>query len=242
MNGKELWSFGHFQILTKIAYPDLSRKLENWLILEFFFIHCKNVKVSQNDQTRMLTWFASVFLMNGAELRSFSHFQYLTWIAYSDLSRNLENWLILNFIFIHCETVKVSQDDQIRMETWITSVYLMNGTELRSFSNFQILTKIVSPDLISNGNMIYKSLILNFVFIHCKTVKVSQDDQIRMETWITSVYLMNGTELRSFSNFQILTKIAYPDLSRKLENRLILEFVLIHCKAVKVIQNDQAQI
>ena len=49
----ELRSFSHFQILTKIAYPDLSRKLENWLFLEFFFIHCKTVKVSQNDQIRM---------------------------------------------------------------------------------------------------------------------------------------------------------------------------------------------
>ena len=29
---------------------------------------------------------------------------------------------------------------------------------------------------------------------------------------------MNGTELRSFSHYQILTLIAYPDLSRKLEN------------------------
>ena len=29
--------------------------------------------------------------MNGTELRSFSHFQIFTWIAYSDLSRNLEN-------------------------------------------------------------------------------------------------------------------------------------------------------
>ena len=46
----ELRNFSHFQILTKIAYPDLSRKLENWLFLEFFFIHCKTVKVSQNDQ------------------------------------------------------------------------------------------------------------------------------------------------------------------------------------------------
>ena len=86
-------SFSHFQILTKIAYPDLSRKLENWLFLEFFFIHSKTVKVSQNDQIQMQTWFTSGFLMNGTELRSFSHFQILTWIAYSDLSRNLENWL-----------------------------------------------------------------------------------------------------------------------------------------------------
>ena len=29
---------------------------------------------------------------------------------------------------------------------------------------------------------------------------------------------MSGTELRSFSHYQILTKIAYPDLTRKLES------------------------
>ena len=97
------------------AYPDLSRKLENWLFLEFFFIHCKTMKVSQNDQIQMQTWFTSGFLMNGTELGSFSHFQNLTWIEYSDLSRNLENWLILMFAFIPFETVKVSQDDQIRI-------------------------------------------------------------------------------------------------------------------------------
>ena len=50
--------------------------------------------------------------MNGTELRSFSHFQILTWIGYPGLSRNLENWLILMFAFIPCETVKVSEDDQ----------------------------------------------------------------------------------------------------------------------------------
>ena len=53
MNETELRSFSHFQILTKIVYADLSRKLENRLILQFFFIHCKTVKVSQNDQIRM---------------------------------------------------------------------------------------------------------------------------------------------------------------------------------------------
>ena len=94
MNRTELRSFSHFQVLNKIAYPDLSRKLENWLFLEFFLIHCKTVKVSQNDQIQMQTWFTSGFLMNGTELRSFSHFQIFTWIGYSDLSRNLENWLI----------------------------------------------------------------------------------------------------------------------------------------------------
>ena len=73
------------------------------------------MKVSQNDQIQIQTWFTSGFLMNGTELRSFSHFQILTWIGYSDLSRNLENWLILMFAFIPCETVKVNQDDQIQI-------------------------------------------------------------------------------------------------------------------------------
>ena len=85
------------------------------------------MKVSQNDQIQMQTWFTSGFLMNGTELRSFSHFQILTWIAYSDVSRNLENWLILMFAFIQCQTVKVSEDVQIRIKTWFTSVFLMNG-------------------------------------------------------------------------------------------------------------------
>ena len=53
------------------------------------------MKVSQNDQIQMQTWFTSGFLMNGTELRSFSHFQILTWIGYSDFSRNLENWLTI---------------------------------------------------------------------------------------------------------------------------------------------------
>ena len=97
MNGTELRSFSHFQILKKIAYRDLSRKLENWLFLEFFFIHCKTVKVSQNDQIQMQTWFTSGFLMNRTELGSFSHFQILTWIVNSDLNRILENWLFWSF-------------------------------------------------------------------------------------------------------------------------------------------------
>ena len=41
--------------------------------------------------------------MNGTELRSFSHFQILTKIAYSELGRNLQIG------------VKVSQNDQIPM-------------------------------------------------------------------------------------------------------------------------------
>ena len=50
---EELRSFIHYQILTSITYLDLSRKLENWLILKFVFIHFKAVKVSQNDQIQI---------------------------------------------------------------------------------------------------------------------------------------------------------------------------------------------
>ena len=53
--------------------------------------------------------------MNGKELRSLSHYQILTSIACLDLSRNLENLPSLKFVFIHCKTVNVSQDDQIRI-------------------------------------------------------------------------------------------------------------------------------
>ena len=53
--------------------------------------------------------------MNGTELRSVTHFQNFDLNAYLDLSRNLESLLILKFVFIHSETVRVSQDDQIRM-------------------------------------------------------------------------------------------------------------------------------
>ena len=53
MNGKELRSFTHCQIFDQDRIPDLSRKLENRLILEILFIHCKTVKVSEDDQIRM---------------------------------------------------------------------------------------------------------------------------------------------------------------------------------------------
>ena len=163
--------------MTKIVYADLSRKLENWLFLEFFSIHWKTVIVSQNDQIQMQTWFTSAFLMNGTELRSFSHFQILTKIAYPDLSRKLENWLFLEFFSIHCKTVIVYQNDQIQMQTWFTSGFLMNGTELRSFNHFLILNWIAYLDLSRN---LENWLILMFASIPCETVKVSEDDQIRI--------------------------------------------------------------
>ena len=129
MNGLELRSFSHFQILRNIAYPDLSRNLESWLILMFVFIHWKTVTASQDNQVRMQTWFTSVFLMNRTDIRSFSHFQILTWIVYSDLSRNLRVWLILKFVFIHCKTVKVSQDSEVKLK---------NLPEIFKLTNFEV--------------------------------------------------------------------------------------------------------
>ena len=77
--------------------------------------------------------FTSGLLMNGTELRSFSHFQILTWIGYSDLSRNLENWLILMFAFIPCETVKVSEDDQISNINMIYKSFLDEWIRIKKF-------------------------------------------------------------------------------------------------------------
>ena len=144
MTRTELKSFGQFQVFTKTAYPDLSRNLENWLILKFVFIHCKTVKVSQNDQIWFQTWFTRVSLMNGTELRISSHFQILTKTADLDLSRNYENWLIMKFAFIHCKTAKVSQNCQIR--NMIYTCFLDEWKKLRSFDHFQILTKMSCPD------------------------------------------------------------------------------------------------
>ena len=93
----------------------LRRNIENCLILKFVFIHCQTVKVIQNDQILLGTEFTHVFLMNGTKLKSFGHFQILTKKAWLELSRNPENWLILKFLFIHCRTVKVSHNDQIRL-------------------------------------------------------------------------------------------------------------------------------
>ena len=53
MNGKELRSFSHHQILTELHTRILGEILKIDKILKFAFIHCKTVKVSQNDPIRM---------------------------------------------------------------------------------------------------------------------------------------------------------------------------------------------
>ena len=71
--------------------------------------------------------------MNRKELRNFSHFQILTKITHPDLSRNLENSPILKFVFIHCETVKVSQNDRIRMQNIIYKCFLDESNRIKKF-------------------------------------------------------------------------------------------------------------
>ena len=89
----------------------------------------------------------------------------------------------------------------------------MKVTELRSFSHFQTLTKITSRTLAEIFNLTN----LDFCLHSQSNCEVSQNDHIRKYIWFTYVFLMNGTELRGFSHFEILNKIAYPDLSRNLQ-------------------------
>ena len=83
--------------------------------------------------------------------------------------------------------------------------------KFHSFSNFD-KNRIPGPQ-----QQCSNWLILKFVFIHFETVRVSQNEEIRMWIWYLHVFFINGTELRSFSHFQILTKIRYPDLKRNLQ-------------------------
>ena len=102
-----------------------------------------NLKISQFSgfllrskyaiQVKIWKWLK---LLNGAGLRSFSHVSNFEPNQIPLPEQKSSNWLILKFVFIHCKTVKVSQNEQIRFQTWFTSVFLMNRTELRSFSHY----------------------------------------------------------------------------------------------------------
>ena len=108
------------------------------------------------------------FLDEWNRIKKFFSFSNLTWIIYLDLSRNLENWLIFKFVFIHFKTVKCQSRwsnsnvnitykcflyewNRIKkfysFSNWFRSLFLMNGKELRIFGHFQILTKIAYPYL-----------------------------------------------------------------------------------------------
>ena len=71
--------------------------------------------------------------MNGTELRTYSHFQILIWIAYSDFSRNLDNWLILELVFIRCKAVKVSEMDQNSNVKMIYKWFLDKWKRIKKF-------------------------------------------------------------------------------------------------------------
>ena len=53
-------------------------------------------------------------------------------MAYSDISRNVENWLILKFVFIHSKTLKVSEDDQIQCKHGL-QVFLDEWDRIKQF-------------------------------------------------------------------------------------------------------------
>ena len=150
MNGTELRDFSHFQILTWIAYSDLSRNLQIdkfWCFSSFTVKLWKSVKMIifkyKDDLQVFSLWMEKKWeVLVLIKFWPSSHTQ--------TLAENLKNWLIFEFFFIHCKTAKVSQNDQIRMWRLFTSVFLMNRTELRSFSHFQILTWIVYSDLTRN--------------------------------------------------------------------------------------------
>ena len=53
--------------------------------------------------------------MNGKELRSFSHSKNFDLDCIPRPEQKSSNWLILKFVFIHCEGQKVSQNDHTQM-------------------------------------------------------------------------------------------------------------------------------
>ena len=114
-----LRSLSHFQILTKIAYSDLSRNLENWLILKFLCILCKIVKVNQDDQIRMIY---KCFLDEWKRIKKFQSLSNFDRIAYPDLTRKLENWLSLSSFTVKLwKSVKMIKFDcklDLQMFSW----------------------------------------------------------------------------------------------------------------------------
>ena len=111
--------------------------------------------------------------MNGIELRSFNHFQIFNWIAYSDLSRNLENWLISKSLY--------SLQNSESQSNWLNSnvnlihkCFLDHLTELRSFSHFQVLTKIAYPDLRWNLQVDWFRSLSSFTVKLWKSVKMTK--------------------------------------------------------------------
>ena len=80
------WRFGvhiksHNRTLAEIFKID-----QFWSFPSFTVKLRKSVKMNRFESK----WFTRVFLMNGTELRSFSHYQILTSFAYQELSWNLQ--------------------------------------------------------------------------------------------------------------------------------------------------------
>ena len=127
----------------------------------------------------------------------------------------------------------VSQEDQIRISTWFTSVFFMNRTELRSFSHFQILTKNAYPGLSRNLQIDKFWSLYSFTVKLWKSVKIIKFI-CKLDLQVLSWWMEQYQEVLVIFKF-------WPE-SQKLENWLILEPFFNHCKSVKVSQNDQLRI
>ena len=169
------------------------------------------MKVSQNDQIQMQTWFTSGFLMNGTELRSFSHFQILTWIAYSDLSRNLENWLILMFAFILQWMKKNSKNSQF-------SSFLLR-------SGYASLVKIWKWIKLLNSVPFIKKRLLNHVYIRISsswpTFTVSQGMKANIKISQFSRFLLRSEypiQVKIWKRLKLLNSV--PFIKKPLVNQV----------------------
>ena len=97
MNGKELRSFSHWQILKKLHTQTLAEILK---IEKFWSFSSLTAKLWKSVEMTKFEWKHDLQVFSWwieQNFSSFSHFRILSEIAYSKLSRKLENWLLLEF-------------------------------------------------------------------------------------------------------------------------------------------------
>ena len=140
--------------------------------------------------------------MNGTELRSFSPFQILTWIAYTDFSRNLQIDL---FWSLFSSTVKLWKS--VKMIKFKCKLHIIVSSWWME-KNEEVLVIIKSwprshtRTLAENLKVDWFWSFSSFTVKHWKSVKMIK---FECQLDLQIVFLMNLTELRSFSHFQFLT-------------------------------------
>ena len=83
--------------------------------------------------------------MNLTQLKSFSHFQILTWIAYSDLWRNLENWL--SQIYSEWRQTWKAVDSKISAKNSRYAILVKVWKWLKLLNSFPFIKKTLINDL-----------------------------------------------------------------------------------------------